>query len=973
MRTLTLIPWQADFIPALGRLLAARDDLGQLTVLFPHNRPRRYLKAFLRDHANLPRPVFLPRMTSIADFVGGLRRDLTSRAVIPANRLDLVELLREVVGDLRRDGRGLLARLPEMDREAFLPWGIRLARLADDLLRQNAEPDDLAYMEGEVSPYAAALLEQISAIHRRYVAALSERDWTTPGMDWRFVTANIGLVADHLAGSPVVAAGFYALSGAEDTLFRRLWEDGVLHPVIHSDPALATGDTPHWATAEHSAWLARWRTRAEIPPGEDAPHRESVVRFCEGFDRHSQLAALAEELESARNEDTVTGLDETAVVLPDEGALMPVLHHLPVGDPNISMGYPLERTALARLVETILTLQENRLDDGRYHWRDLVALIRHPYLRLLGPEDKPLRKLFHVWEAVIRTGERHLDPLAWQPPYGDDILDGVDETVAEPLRLAVLHHCLTPFERAASLDDLGDALAGLAAMLHAQGERLWHTYLVDAECLFRLTSSVVPQLRGAEASALPLSRPTLFSMLRVMLGQERVSFEPEPLAGLQVLGVLETRLLHFRRLHILDAVEERLPGTNPFDPLLPDPLRRLLGLPDARQRDNVSGYNFHRLLMGADEAVIYYQSGIQPGLLDQKSVRSRYVEQLLWEREKREKRLVEPGDPIIRTVTFAAGAVPAAPSPIQVTPAVREALDRTLDRRGLSPSTLDLYLNCPKRFHYEYLSNIRPVDQVAEDGDRGEFGSLIHEVLREFLTPHIGMGTDLASLDPLPLLALYEERLRASDLFRQLPVDTRMALLMTGRHRLAAFVASQEPATLLGLEQRLETTVDVAGRSIRLQGFLDRVELRIEGVMILDYKTGAVTVPKKSFWNDDTLWTRMEDFNTAAPSPANPDPALLHDLAGSLRSVQLPVYLHLHARCQGGTPHDAGLIKLAEDGSIARLFGPKWTDEERAEAVDESIPLLIETLVRHMLGAGEFPARPSRNCDYCAFKGPCGR
>ncbi|MUM78811.1 PD-(D/E)XK nuclease family protein [Pseudodesulfovibrio sp. F-1] len=968
MRTVTLIPWHADFIPALGRLLATRPDLGKMTVLFPHNRPRRYLKAFLRDHTDMVRPALLPRMTSIADFVAGLRRDLTNRAVTPANRLDLVELLREVVGDLRREGRGLLARLPEMDRETFLPWGLRLARLADDLMRQNAAPDNLIHMDGEVSPYAAALLEQLSAIHLRYVEALSERDWTTPGMDWRFVIANIALATEHLRDSPILAAGFYALSKAEDTLFRRLWEDGLLHPVIHSDPALATGGSPHWATAEHGQWLTRWQTRPIIPAGENTPARVPAIRFCEGFDRHSQLAALAEELASASGGEEASGLNDTAVILPDEGALMPVLHHLPVSDPNISMGYPLERTALARLVETILALQENRLDDGRYHWRDLIALIRHPYLRLLGPEDRPLRKLFHVWEAVIRTGERFLDPMAWQPPYGDPVLKDVNEAMAEPLRLTVLHHCLTPFRNAASLNDLGNALSGLAAMLHAHGEGLWHTYLVDAECLFRLTSSVVPQLRGAETSVLPLSRGTLFSMLRSMLARERVSFEPEPLAGLQVLGVLETRLLHFERLHILDAVEERLPGTNPFDPLLPDPLRRLLDLPDVRQRDNVSGYNFHRLLMGAREAVIYYQSGIRPGLLDQKSARSRYVEQLLWEREKHENRLAEPGDPLVRTVTFAAGSVPTEPRPITVTPAVREALDRTLDRRGLSPSTLDLYLNCPKRFHYEYLSNVRSVDQVAEDGDRGEFGSLVHEVLREFFTPHIGRGTDLASLDPQPLLALYEQRLRTSELFRQLPVDTRMALLMTGRHRLAAFSASQEPATLLGLEQRLETTVDVGDRSILLQGFLDRVELRSEGVMVLDYKTGSVTAPKKSFWNDDSLWTRMEQFD-----PADPDPALLPDLARSLRSVQLPVYLHLHARCQGETPYDAGLIKLGEDGSIDRLFGPKWTEEERTEVVGESIPLLIRTLVRHMLHAGEFAAAPSRNCDHCGFKGPCGR
>ena len=148
MQPVTLIPWHEDFMPALKAVLTERDDFGRCIVLFPHNRPRRYLKALLKADESLARPVFLPRMASIADFVSGLRRDLSATVTAPANRLDLVALLGEVVNDLQATGRGLLAELPKLDREGFLPWGIRLARLMDDLLRQGIEPEDLAYMEG---------------------------------------------------------------------------------------------------------------------------------------------------------------------------------------------------------------------------------------------------------------------------------------------------------------------------------------------------------------------------------------------------------------------------------------------------------------------------------------------------------------------------------------------------------------------------------------------------------------------------------------------------------------------------------------------------------------------------------------------------------------------------------------------------------------------------------------------------------
>ncbi|NDV18780.1 PD-(D/E)XK nuclease family protein [Pseudodesulfovibrio sp. JC047] len=962
MRSITLIPWHIDFMPAVAELLIERGDLRDTIVLFPHNRPRRHVKALLATHPDLPKPMFMPHMTSIADFVTNLHRTLVPVPPIRANQLDLVETLRAVVNDLRTAKGSLLSQLPKLDHEQFLPWGIRLAKLMDDLMRQEIEPDDLSYMEGEVSAYAAGLLEQLSAIHAEYSARLTAKGWTTSGMDARFITENPDAILEAVQEKQIIAAGFYALSGVEDTFFKRLWEADILHPIIHSDPALAHHERAHWSAAEHTAWLERWHTHAEIPLQFDTPATAPTIRFCEGYDRHSQLAGLTTDMNAA------TTLDETAVVLPDEGALLPVLHGLPDVEPNISMGYPLERTSLARLVETLLTLQENRREDGRYYWKDLIALIRHPYLRLLGPDEKPLRRIFHVWESTMRQGEKYLDPMDWLPPYGDEVLTDVDTKIAEPLRLEILECCLTRFEPVESLADLGDALTGLATLLHAHGERLWHTYLMDAECLFRLTNSVIPQLKQAEASIIPFSQTTRHAFARRMMSLERVSFEPDPLAGLQVLGVLETRLLHFKRLYILDAVEERLPGTNPYDPLLPDPLRKLLGLPDSRERDNVSGYNFYRLLKGTDEAVIYYQNGIQPGLLDSKSVRSRFVEQLLWEQEKERRELIETGSDLVRAVTFPTSSIPGAPAAIPITESIHAALIDKLCTKGLSPSRLDQYMNCPKRFFYSYLSPVRPLDTVNEDGDRSEFGSMVHEVLKEYLTPFIGVLTELDKLDPIPLTEKFDEVFNSHDLFSRLPLDTRMALKKTGRFRLTQFLASQQTATLLGLEQPLATTVDVDGLTIPLAGQIDRIEQREESIVILDYKTGQGHLPQKKMWDDMELWDRIQTFG-----PDVVDISLIPDMAAAIRSVQMPVYLHLYTQCERFLPHDAGLIELAKDGKEQLLFGPKLTDEEREESIKDQIPVLIRTLIRHMLLAQNFTPQPGPACTWCDFKEPCGK
>lgn len=962
MHPVTLIPWTTDFMAALADIIAGRGMFSDALILFPHNRPRRHLKPLLRDHPTISKPVFMPGMTSIADFVEGLYKRLSPTVPVQANHLDLVSLLHGVTSDIHARKGSQLSKLPELDIEQFLPWGMQLAGLMDDLLRQDVTPQDLGYMEGEVSPYAAALLGHLSDIQQKYLARLEDKGWSTAGLATRYVVKHLDDVIALLADKTVLAAGFYALSGSEDILFKTLWQEGILHPLIHSDPALATGTPPHWSAAEHVAWLTRWRTKAVIPPEFNEIKRKPTVRFCEGFDRHSQLARLEEDL---RKTKSVAG---TAVILPDEGALLPVLHHLPEKDPNISMGYPLGRTSLARLVETLLSLQENRHRDGRYYWRDMVNLIRHPYLRLLGPENAPLRTIFQVWEGAIRQGEKFINPASWEPPFGDKSLKDVDATVASPLFHDLLIRCLDNFEKTSTLAELADALSGLAEFLHTHGERLWHTYLIDAECLFRLTTSVIPQLKGAEASREQFSRTTQYAFLRRLLSMERVSFEPDPIAGLQVLGVLETRLLHFNKLSILDAIEERLPGTNPYDPLLPDPLRNLLGLPDARERDNVSGYNFYRLLMGADEAVIYYQDGVQPGQLDQKAVRSRFVEQLIWEQEQKLKRPLRPEDGVIDTVTFPASPIPPEPAAIPITDSLGQTLLDKLTTKGLSPSSLDRYLNCPKQFFFSYLTRVRPVQSVEDDTDRSEFGSLIHDVLAQFLTPYLDMETELGKLDPEPLTALFSQMFRETPLYKRLPLDGRMGLMEAGRYRLATFLAGQRTATLLGLEQDIAATITAEGATIPFKGRLDRVERRDGKLVILDYKTGNAPLPRTDFWDDMELRDRMETFG-----PEAVDTTLLSNMAQGIRSAQVPAYVYLYAQGNKTIPDNAGLINLGENGKEQLMFGKKWTDEETVEASRDIIPLVMETIVKHMLRATRFEARPGKRCQWCDFKTACGR
>ncbi len=976
-RPVYVADWRGRFIPALARFLLRPDapPLSRAVVVFPHDRPARYLREWMATAEEIPRPCFLPRLYTSQGFMALLADGLRPEPARQAGRLDQAGLLLDIAQELQAQGSGLLALLPR-EAEPFLPWGFRLAGLLEEMLRQDVAPANLAHLQGEVTDWAAALLEQLGVIAGQYVSELETKGLTTPGLDARLVLANMDQALDNLEtgldDAPVVSAGFYGLSGAERALFTALRDRDRLEVLWHGDPALALGGQVHPCETEHRAWLKDWGVKAELlEPLDPTAGNGPEVSFIEGFDLHSQLAALEQELARAES------LEDAAVVLPETSALIPALHHLPPTDLNVSMGYPLTRTGLYQLVEMVMALQEHAVRDqghdqsrALYRWRDLIALLRHPWIRMLarpGQDGRSLRPLLRAWEQAVRAGLKHQDPEEWTPAFGVAPLEDVDQETGLALVRDIVAVFIRNFENLSNLGHLARALTRMADLLIERGRDHWNRHLIDAEYLARLRADLVPQLLASRLRDRAFQPGTLFSILRQLCRGERVSFEPEPLAGLQVLGMLETRLLAFKTLFVLDATEDKLPGAAAPDPLLPDPLRHLAGLPDARQRDHVAAYNFTRLLMGADKAVLLYQAGVTPGLFDSKSLRSRFVEQLLWQREKELGHVLKPGDEPLRLLRFPTAPPPRRERAVPKTEPLARAVRLWLTKGTVPVTGLDAYLRCPRQFYFTKLAGLSPLEGVSEDGDPAEFGQAVHEALQRFYKPRTGQDLDPAGLDPELLTALLEEELDKTAFFRQTPYDVRQSLLAAGRHRLARYLENQPCTRVLELETAIHREVEIEGLRVTLSGKVDRVDQREGGRVILDYKTGSLPGFAKGFWENVDLHDRLEAWTPELDE----GPDLLSETARASGGIQLPAYLWMDALAQGNPPLDAGWVELADKGREVLMLGPKRTGQERKEAALETAPLLVRFVVRHLLLAPDFPALRDRRCDWCAVKNLC--
>lgn len=972
-----IFPWQRPFLPDLKAVLEDCCDgrSGPALLIVPHNRPWRYL---LQLYAKDGGPRLLPKVLTLADMVKVWRAATSDVPLHTANILDRVALLHDCVQHLTGDDAALSARFARMDMALFLPWGLRLAALLEEMLGQGLEAADLAYVENEVAAPAAALLGALGRIGRAYLSALHERRWTTPGLDQYMAGRQASRIPPLLlpgAERPVLVAGFSVLNGTEDVLLRSLWRAGA-HICLHTDPALAGNEPVHWACAEHAAWLRRWQARAKLavePDAWEAAHKPRLSFFA-GYDCHSQLQAMHDMLE--KDTKTNANMPSTAVLLTDSALLMPVLHHLPDKDVNVSMGYPLTRSPLNRLLDALLRLQDGRAEDGRYYWRTLLQCLRHPYLNMLRIEDEGGRNLFlrdalRRLETLVRTGSRFVDLAV--------LADECRAALPAPLS-ALLSQCLAITVEAPaaarSTADMAECLRGICDFLLAYGGDMWRHFPLDAEAMFRLMSHAAPILRETCLAQTPFPPAVLHGITRQVLEQERVPFEAEPLTGLQVLGMLETRLLHFERVLIMDATDDKLPGNPAQDPLLPDSLRQVLGLPDARRRERTAAHTLYRLCAGAEEVHFFWQEGIsRSALFDGKKSRSRFVEQLLWEEEQRRGALLTPGEEPLAGARCTVRATRVLPKSLPRGAGLDAALQNLL-REPLSATRLDVYLQCPLRFAWQYLCRLAPQREINEGDDPAAVGICIHNTLRALYEPYLHKEVRRGDISMKTVRARFYEALEAADLRRLLPADSCLMLETAAPLRLERFLARQpESALILALEEKLNVDLNLNGRNYAFTGTLDRLDRRDGLLYVLDYKTGTIKRHDGSLWTDAPFFEKVARACAVSGTEArtaleeHPTAALFEELRQRLPSLQLPCYLSMIKAKNIGAPGDAALVELKEDGAEIPLLG--GLVEEDLTAALAYCDLSLALVLRHLESAPHFAARRDRHCVWCPYAGLC--
>ncbi len=533
----------------------------------------------------------------------------------------------------------------------------------------------------------------------------------------------------------------------------------------------------------------------------------------------------------------------TAVVLADENLLMPILTSLPenLGDINITMGHPIKQTLVYTLLKHLMDLQRNCDSSGgiiRFNYKDVVSILKHPLLF-----DKAGEQDNEFFKEIVSTN--------------------LTKIPADRFSKNEIHSVL--FIKALTPQDLSDYFKNILSLIANRIENKEKSQDINIinEFIYRVVLSINRLETIVKSVDVTFTPATYMSILDRMLRMQSVPFSGEPLSGIQIMGILETRTLDFKNLIVLSVNEGILPAVSAGSSYIPFSLREAFGLPSVNHQESIYAYHFYRLLQRAENVDLVYNSnseGLRSGEMSRFIIQMKYNELL---------------KPDFLDLNFS------------ITSAVQhnEILERNeehskqlgslfLNQKGrpLSPSALNTWLSCRMKFFFRYIDRLKEPDTVSTDIDPAMLGNILHEIMKNIYQPYTGgsispeLLTSIIKNDEFLLSAInkgvnekYKAGRHDSASGNELIIGE---VLMAYLRKILNYDKTLSPFSILNLEDsfvfEMPFLLNGTGAKILTGGKVDRID-KISGITrIVDYKTGTVSESVSSI-NDLFLEDRKKD------------------------------------------------------------------------------------------------------------------
>jgi RecB family exonuclease len=897
-------------------------DTGRLAVITPNRRAGLFIKKYIQENPKIAKPAWLPQLFSIQDFVS-----TASDTDVP-DKLELVFRLYQSYSGCFKNPKSFDAYYPLSHiilsdfEEIDLALADREKLFA--LLKNISLLETSGRAETAVMKSYSQFAENMSDLYRLFTDDLLKSNQACYGLALRRLIDAFD-PALFEKWEKIIFAGFYALTKAEQKIIELLTECGKAD--IYWDM-----DQYYFADSDQEAGYF-FRENRLIQKSRDVKwmHDDFAeipknIKITGAAGRTAQAKLLGHFLLESHD------ADETAIVLPDESMLFPVLHSIPdfYKKMNVTMGYPLKNTSMFRLLKALIDLHKNRLNPEQpFHYKDISRILLHPYI--LPMDEEKIRGFLEnakTNNSVLMKPEQ----ISCFDPRVNHIFRGIS-----------------------SPDDfiryMQEILKSIADFLKEADH-----FPCEIEYVFQFYTQMQEMADLIHSYPVPLALQTLWNLMIEIAQTASVPFLGEPLEGLQIMGLLETRTLDFKNVYIMSANEGVLPAGKSQNSFIPNDARREFGMNTWAHRDSIYAYYFYRLIQRAQNVTIFYNT--ESGAFGN-GEKSRFIDQLLHEYCR--KSGTESGKPSVYSIK------PVFEETKKIRVQKNDEMLRKISAMRFSPTMLQTYVDCGLKFYLQYCAGLRETEELLEYADAREFGSVIHLALEKLYAPLI--NKKINDSDILNMKKIFKQIIREAYLEKLGSAD-----ISRGRNYLYCRIIEtlienyinneKSGRTILDTEKGFYRAFDYAGMTLKLYGKADMIISDHDAVDIIDFKTGKIS---------------SLHFDIHADYSAE---MLFEALEKKPQVLQLLLYYYLVSG--SNEPYASSHFRIGvysfkeqkEAGSIKYLSPDKngfylFDSSEAHEKTERILRIMLDDLFSKNRDFTQ--TEDTDKCGYCPYKKLCGR
>ena len=842
-----------QFLRQVAAAFVANDDLGCRFVL-PNRRSMKFFQKFLGQEygKRWGKPLFSPQIGTINELFVELA-DL-----LPADPVEQLYILYKEYISKKYRSNGYDPASGKDTFDEFVHWGDAILKDFNDIDKYLTDArqlftniKDLKEIESDFSYLSKNQFDAVKAFWQNYLnggtlSSKKELFSSIWGMMYELYTNfNVSLqtkgvgyegqiyrkvaqqVDEYKFDKKIVFIGFNAPNKCERRVMQYLRDCGkgdfywdFYGPMLTDKSNGAYGIISEFAREFPSGYKLEG-AKGLLPGGAVAVEHQqyNVYATPSGAGQAFVVADILEKLfpgEQVQDEEAFS----TAIVLPDENLLMPVLNSIPhkFKSINVTMGYPITATSLASFMNLVKQFQQDakiKGGKGMFYHKSLLDLLSHEYVKKLCNE-----KAVQIKAMVL---EGNMIYVAEDAP----VLDTDNQLLGKLL---------------VKVDGSSQMLAYLASILEYL-DGVLDTWDREFICQYHQKVKRLEQLQ------IPMETRTCLRLVDQLCSGIVVPFKGEPLKGLQIMGTLETRALDFENVIIVSANEGKFPSSNVGNSIIPYNLRVGFGLPTYELQDGIAAYHFYRSICRAKNIHMIYDTrseGLSSGEV------SRYVKQLKY----------HFGVEFVEKAVSVPPAIGEAPAPLKIEKK-GEVIGKLLEmytgggEKWLSASALNNYISCPLKFYVENVEGLGDEQEVAESVESNTFGSIFHYVMEGIYKKYEGKLVGRAEVEKEKRDTANIDRLILEGFVKYMHTDS-----LEGQHKiveallkkyiaLALDIDKETPFRYVAGERRFKYALPIKGGELEVnfKAFIDRIDTRVEGniTRIIDYKTGSVTPPGNNF------------------------------------------------------------------------------------------------------------------------------